>query len=320
MGPRAVELEPVVDEGAEEVLRAGVGEQPLRLGADPGLGVELAARGGVEERGVRRRAPDQVREPGRPLVAVEPAQPAREALVDDALLVHVVELRRLEDHPGDDVDALGEGEPRGGARLRVDAAEPVELLDLQRAAERLAAELLEVRLQARVAAVAGDVAGHLLAVLAEGDERVRRLGELLRGEHRDDLAVLGGDRARVGVEPEQIARGVRVLHRGQPPELRLRRVRRGVSARRDELTLAAGEAADERPAMTQRTDSTHRHLREVGSLVQGAGPRKLTRNARRSRRAVRVPPVTSRRQVSRRGARFSARGGGARRPRSRPRR
>ncbi len=220
----------LLEEAGGEPLRAGIVEHAPRLGRDTLGGVELTRLGGVEERLVGDRIPEEEGKAARHLVAVEAAHVAAGDL--DADRGNVEEARRLKErrehvaHPH--VEHVGVVTGRAD-----DPGEAGDLVVVEGAAEEEAAVVRDdvgdarVRGRGRRASgedregvatrhdLPGDVHGGL-GVLLDAARRGRDRGRADGGEARRPLVLLevGGRRDPVA---EDVAERGFVLHAGQAP-------------------------------------------------------------------------------------------------------
>src|SRR5262249_45275591 len=127
-----VELHPRGDELDDLRARARVIEHSCRLLLQA-VSCELVLSGGVEERVVRHRVPEEVRQAARELVLADGEEPGGQAILRLTLLVDVDKRRRLEDDSREDVDAVGERKAlaRGGES----SGEPGDLARRERVAK-----------------------------------------------------------------------------------------------------------------------------------------------------------------------------------------
>ena len=252
-------MEHVREERAHPLAHALIGDHALGLGAQPLVGGQLPALGRVEQLDVRRRVPQEEREPRGHLIVVVLAGGVRRLALPE--LDAVEEEGRLEQRREAEFEPLVEvpeglgGGPRDGDQV-------AELGAGQQAAPELAADLREEALRAAGVDRAAGRAAHQrvpIRLLAEGlprDLEGRRLVLLHpprrhRGAPRgqrggqpvDEGILFEGRLHHHDVRPERVVDRYRVLIAGEPPEHTGGRAERRRGGLEGELTGRLGDLA-----------------------------------------------------------------------------
>lgn len=305
-------------------MRARVVEHPSRRRRDPLGVVERARRRVGEERLVRHRAPEEVREPRGALVAGERDDRHRAIERRPAELDAVEEERRLERGGDDEAEPVVVASRRDALVVHREEARQRAVLDL--AAIGTARERADAVLDARaiVGAAVGEHAAARHGALGEGLGGVHVELDVERGDRRAEVEPEGvlvrwEGACRVRVVAEEIADRVVVLTARQAAE---RRRRAGVDGARGRIGrvgrvgrvrwagwIRVVDHAD--AAREQRDDSEEGGARGA----RGAHP-PWKSNARATRGARDTAMISTRRAHSTphpRVARFRRRASGARR-------